>query len=316
MSKSVATFISLIHPWRGRLLLPHREDDRVTSQSPTVRRRRLAAELRRLREQRGLSIDQVSAAGNWHATKLSRMETGRRGASTADVRTLLKLYKVPETEAEALLTLAREARERGWWEAYRDVLPPRHSTYIGLEADAASVRNYESLLVPGLLQTARYARAVIGAGLRGASEDEVESRVAVRLARQSLLREGRLHLSAIVDEAAIRRLVGDRSVMEEQIDHIAEMSKLANVSFQVIPYSAGAHPGMTGSFSILEFPPETDADVVYIDSAAGDLFVERESEVSRYTLDFGNLQEIAASPTDSVRFISDSQGVGSDARRA
>ncbi|WP_433509242.1 helix-turn-helix domain-containing protein [Nonomuraea sp. CA-143628] len=271
---------------------------------PTVRRRRLGAELRRLREAKQLHLDQAAGALKWHPTKLSRIETATREGSTADVRAILDLYEVPEDEKRSLLTLARQAREKGWWEAYRDVLPRAHSTYVGLEADAVSVRNYESLLIPGLLQTERYTRSVVSAGLINGLEDEIDNLVAVRLTRQSLLQEGRLHLSAIVDEAAIRRQIGDSAVMDEQIRHIAEMAKLGNVTFQILPFHAGAHAGMTGSFSILQFPPEVgQAEVVYIDSAAGDLFVERETEVERFTMIFDRLRVVAASSTDSLRLM-------------
>ena len=283
-------------------------------QSPTVRRRRLAAELRRIREQRGLTIDQVSERMAWHPTKLSRIETGRRSAPPGDVRALLELYEIAGDEADTLRRLARQARQRGWWEAYKDVLPPVYSTYIGLEAEAVSVRNYECLFIPGLLQTENYARAAIRGVLPQATEEDVDSRVAVRMGRTRLLYSGSLHLWAIMDEAAIRRCVGGPTVMMEQAQHIKELAALPTVTVQVIPYSAGAHPGMPGSFSILEFPDKTDPEVVYIDSAAGDLFMEREEEVARYTVTFEHLRAAALSPADSIQLIMsavlDSQEVG------
>ncbi|MFI0424125.1 helix-turn-helix domain-containing protein [Spongiactinospora sp. 9N601] len=265
-----------------------------------MRRRRLAADLRRLREERELTIDQVAQATSWHPTKVSRIETGRRSVSPGDVRTLADLYKIPEDDARSLVRLARAARERGWWEAYRDVLPPRYSTYIGLETDASSLQVYEGILIHGLLQTEQYARSVISAELHQASDDEVDARVAVRLERTSVLRSG-LNLDVILDEAAIRRQVGNASMRQKQAQHIAELAELPNVSVRVIPYTAGAHAGMSGAFSILDFPG--DPKVVYVESPAGDIFVEREPEVNRFVGLFERLAGVTLSPDRSVRLI-------------
>lgn len=275
----------------------------MAGHSPTVRRRRLAAELRRLRGERDLTIDAVAQQLGWHATKLSRIETGSRSAPPADVRALLALYAVDDAEAEELMVLARQARQRGWWEAYKDVLPSRYSTYIGLEAEAESLCSYESLFLPGLLQTEDYARAVIRGALPMATEEEVENRVAVRIARQRVLTDG-LRLWAIMDEAALRRNVDDDgSIMAAQADHIAAMAHSPTVTAQVIPYTAGPHPGMHGSFGILKFPAATAHDVIYVETMAGDLFLEGEADIKRYTAIFEHLRAVALSPYDSLQVI-------------
>ncbi|WP_326829001.1 helix-turn-helix domain-containing protein [Streptosporangium sp. NBC_01810] len=266
--------------------------------SPTVRRRRLAAELRRIREEKGLTIDQVAEQLDWHATKLSRFETGRRAVQPSDVRALLAVYEVQDRERDALLTLAREARQRGWWHVYGQAVPEWFEVYVGLESEASALHLYESEFVPGLLQTGDYIRAVHRAAQIRASEEEVDQRVMVRVARQKLLEnDDPPHLWVIINEAAIRRPVGGVQVMRTQLEYLVQAATLPHVTLQVLPFSAGAHPAMGGGFHVLQFGPN-DPDVVYIEYPTGTIYLEKQSEVERYTLMFNHLRA-AALPTDS-----------------
>ncbi|WP_436759541.1 helix-turn-helix domain-containing protein [Streptosporangium sp. V21-05] len=268
--------------------------------SPTVRRRRLASELRRLREERGLTIDQVAAEIDWHATKLSRFETGRRAIQPSDVRALIAVYDVRAPESDRLLTLAREARQRGWWHTYGEAVPDWFEAYVGLESEATSLRVYEAEFVPGLLQTEGYIRAVYRAGLIG--DEDIEKRIAVRLARQQLLTGPEApHLWAVVNEAAIRRMVGGPETMREQLLRLVETSELRNVTLQVLPFSVGAHAAMDGPFHVLGFG-SGDPDVVYIEYTTGTLYLEKTPEVERYTLMFDHLRA-AALPVEASRTL-------------
>ncbi|WP_028662890.1 helix-turn-helix domain-containing protein [Saccharomonospora halophila] len=268
---------------------------------PTVRRRRLAGELRRLREAAELTIDEVADRLECSASKVSRIETGQVGVTPRDARDMLELYGVHGDEQEALVQLAREARKRGWWHAYNEVFT---GAFVGLEADASSLRAYQALLVPGLLQTERYARAVIRAMRPGAEESEVDRRVAARMARQRLLsEENPPGYWAVVDEAVLHRVVGDPGVMAEQLSRIAEAARSPHVTVQVVPFGAGAHPGMEGPFLILGFPEQADPDVVYVDSTSSGLYLEMESDVRRYALMFDHLRAAALKPDDSVDVI-------------
>ncbi|WP_007024754.1 helix-turn-helix domain-containing protein [Saccharomonospora iraqiensis] len=268
---------------------------------PTVRRRRLAGELRRLREAAQLTIDDVADRLECSASKVSRIETGQVGVTPRDARDMLELYGVTGDEQEALVQLAREARKRGWWHAYNEVFT---GAFVGLEADASSLRAYQALLVPGLLQTERYARAVIRAMRPGAEESEIERRVAARRARQRLLsEESPPEYWAVVDEAVLHRVVGGPEVMAEQLSRLAEAARSPHVTVQVVPFGAGAHPGMEGPFLILGFPEQADPDVVYVDSTSSGLYLEMESDVRRYARMFDHLRAAALKPDDSVDVI-------------
>lgn len=258
--------------------------------------------MRRLREEAGLTCDDVGEHLECSASKISRIETGRRGAGTGDVRDLLDLYGVTdEAMCSALVTLARQAKRKGWWHSYADVLSSEYSTYIDLEAEAASVRNYESLFVPGLLQTEEYARAVISGSVPESTSEQVERLVKVRMTRQPLLtrEESPVRLWAIVDEAVLHRQVGGPEVMSRQLRHLAELAALPHVTLQVVPWGSGAHPGMAGTFSILEFPEPTDQGVVYVDGIAGELYLERPPEIRRCGILFDHLRATALSREQS-----------------
>src|SRR5437764_9696656 len=225
-------------------------------QSPTIRRRRLASELRRLREAAELTIDEVGEKLECSASKISRIETGHVGVTPRDVRDMLELYGMTGDEREALVQLAREARRQGWWHAYKEVFT---GTFVGLEADASSLRAFQPLLVPGLLQTETYARAVIRAMRPDADESEIQRRVAARTARQELLiEENPPAFWAVIDEAVLHRVVGGPDVMAHQTRRLAEAAQMPHVTIQVVPFGAGAHPGMEGPFLVLGFPAQID----------------------------------------------------------
>jgi transcriptional regulator with XRE-family HTH domain len=266
-------------------------------QTPTVRLRRLAAELRSLRASSGLTRDEVVERTGINVATMYRIEHARVRPQTRTLRTLLDLYGVEKEQQAELVGWLRDARERGWLHAYQSELPEQYMNFIGFEGEARSSWNYESLFVPGLLQTEDYARAVITGVLPFASRDEVERRVEVRMERQEVLRnENPLELWGIVDEAALRRQVGGRAVMRAQLRYLLEASELPNITFQVIPFDVGAHAGMPGSFVFLQFADAAIPDVVYVDSMAGELFLEEESDIRRYRLVFEHLRAVAASP--------------------
>lgn len=277
------------------------------NQSPTVRRRRLGVELRRLREAAGLHIEQVAKELECSNSKVSRIETGKGLPRLRDVRDMLDMYEVTDdAQREVLLTITREAQQKGWWTDYEDVLRPRFETYIGLEAEAASLRSYHTHLVHGLLQTEDYARAVIRAGRPADSPDDLERLVAVRMRRQELLTRDRpLELWAVIDEAVLRRPIGGRAVMRAQLQRLIEAAPLLNVTLQVLPFPQGAHAGLDGTFSVIEFPEQADTDVVYVDSGAGNIYLEKARDVRRYTLRFDHLRAAGLAPEESVAFISE-----------
>lgn len=271
--------------------------------SPTVRRRELGALFRKLREQRGMSVKQVTEYLLCSPSKVSRIETGQRGATLRDVRDLCDLYGVrDETERERLMTLAREGKQQGWWQSYD--LP--YSMYVGLESEAVSIKDYDSAVIPGLLQTPDYARAMFKSplpepALPEITDDVIEQRVAARLRRQDLLtkKDHKLDFWAILDEAALHRVVGSANVMREQFEHLAEVTKLSNVTIQVIPYSAGAHPALDSTFNILTFTGAVP-EIVYVEGLVGKIYVERPEDVDRYRRVFDHLSEMALTPERSI----------------
>jgi transcriptional regulator with XRE-family HTH domain len=273
--------------------------------SPTVRRRELGALLRALRNQQGLTVEQAAEQLLCSPSKVSRMETGHGAASPRDIRDLCDLYGVTDqAERDRMMQLAREGKRQGWWQPYD--LP--YSTYVGLEAEASSIRTFQPSVVPGLLQTEEYARAVHGAAepespMAELTPDVVDQRVKARLRRQRLLKEvNPLGFWAVLDEALLHRAVGGRAVMAEQLDHIAELTALRNVTVQVIPYGAGAHPAPGSMFNILEFSAAVP-DVVYVEGLAGWIYIERPEDVSRYNRVFARLCAMALDSVKSVDLI-------------
>jgi transcriptional regulator with XRE-family HTH domain len=277
-----------------------------THRSPTVRRRRLAAELRRLREASSKTHEDVASELGWHRSKLSRIEGAQFvRISLTDLRALLDLYGVTDqTQRQSLITLGQEGRERGWWHSYSDVLPNPHSTLIGLEAETSSIRAYQAQLVPGLLQTEGYMRAILHAGLMTANaRGEIDRFVEIRKARQALLtQDPPVALWAVLDEAVLRRLIGGADVMRDQVERLIEVSELPSINVQVLPDAAGEHPGLEGSFMILSFT-ESDPDAVYLDAAIGGLYIEKPEDIARYSWIFDHVRAAALSPRDTVRLM-------------
>ncbi|RJL31272.1 helix-turn-helix domain-containing protein [Bailinhaonella thermotolerans] len=274
--------------------------------SPTVRARRLRQQLRQLRDRHGLTLEQVVARSGkaFNASTVARYESGDRIPRPADLRVLLDIYQVGDEQREHLMTLAKDARQRGWWWPMRMALKSGFGVYLGLESEAEAVRKYHSQLVPGLLQTEEYTRAVIRAIELTLGEEQVDERVRVRQVRQRrLVDEKRFHLWVVIDEAVLARRVGGPEVMREQLHQLLRLGRHSNITIQVLPFTAGAHASMEGDFSIMQFPDPDDADVVYLEQATSGLALEDPDDVRRYTLMFGQLAGIALSPERSAELI-------------
>jgi transcriptional regulator with XRE-family HTH domain len=287
----------------------------VRNGSPTVRRRRLGLILRNLRERQGLTGEQVGAAVERSGSWVSRVETGRVGLRGRDLVDLLDVLGESDPAVrEDLAALAREGKQRGWWSKYADSLSGPYATYIGFEAEATKLQVYETLTVHGLLQTEDYARALFHAALPTLDRDAMERRIKVRLARQESLTgsgtagrsgvagtSGRSHpleLWAIFDESVLHRRIGGGDVLKGQLRYLREATELPNVTIQILPFSAGAHPAMVGSFTVIKFPVEDDTDVVYVEGVTSDIFVESE-DARWYNVAFDHLLANALSPSDS-----------------
>ncbi|MDP9849778.1 helix-turn-helix domain-containing protein [Streptosporangium lutulentum] len=273
--------------------------------SPTVRHRRLLQELRQLRGAAGLKQEEVADHLDWSTSRMTKVEGGTLRISVNDVRAMLQLYGLREgAKYEALVQLAKQARERGWWHAYSDVIPQWFQVYVGLEAEASSLRNYEPELVHGLLQTEDYARAVYQAARVMDAPDEIERHVSLRMARQDVITrsEQPMHFWAIMNEAALRRRVGGACVMKDQLRHLVEVSAQPNVTLQVLPYGIGAHAAMLGSFAILSFS-EGASEVAYLEYMTGSLYLEKPEEVRAYTLTYDHLRASALDPRDSIAMV-------------
>ncbi|MGF1427628.1 helix-turn-helix domain-containing protein [Kitasatospora sp. LaBMicrA B282] len=278
-------------------------------QVPTVRLRRLAAELRRLRAVAELTQGDVAEATGINTATLYRIESAKVRPQRRTLMTLLELYQVPQLRRGEVLALLQDNGEQSWLRPYHADLRDGYIEYIGLEAEARAVWNYESLHVPGLLQTADYYRAVVRSVLHAADEDEIDRRVRVRLERYSVLvKDEPLQFRAVLDEAAIRRAVGGPEVMCDQLRHMVSAAALPNVTLQIIPFTAGAHAGMPGSFALLSFPEAEGPEIIYVDSRAGDIFIEAAEDLDRYGDTFDRLVSLALSPDESVSLIAEAAG--------
>jgi transcriptional regulator with XRE-family HTH domain len=271
--------------------------------SPSMRRRRLAAELRRLRTESQQSIEDVASALKWPGSKVSRIENRQVGISTRDLRKLLEFYRVDDQAyRDELLEMARRATERGWWQSYSGVVPTAYANLIGLEAEAATIRSYEPELVPGLLQTADYARAIIRAGRPADTSEEIERRVEVRLERQEILVRSDPRppkVSVVLNEGVLLRRVGSPDIMRAQIEHLMKKRDRANVVVQILPFSAGEHPSMVGPFTMMTFLDAADPAIVNVENHTGSHALERPDELRAYEEIWGAIQAKAASPDDS-----------------
>lgn len=260
--------------------------EEAPSGGPTVLRILLGSQLRKLRESRGITREAAGYEIRASGSKISRMELGRVSFKERDVTDLLTMYGVSDSaERDALIGLARQANNPGWWQHFNDVLPGWFQAYLGLEAAAALIRTYEIQFVPGLLQTPEYARAVIMLGHAGASADEINRRVDLRLQRQQILtRSGGPQLWAVIDEAVLRRPIGGVDVMRAQIEALIEASKLPSVRLQIIPFQAGGHAAAGGPFAILRFPEPELPDVVYVEQLTSAIYLDKREDVDHYAM--------------------------------
>ncbi|MGW2516369.1 helix-turn-helix domain-containing protein [Streptomyces sp. NPDC001617] len=275
---------------------------------PAVRRRKLGAELRALRTSAALTSGEAARLVGWHQSKVSRIETGASGVKPADVRSLLDAYGVADSPLrELLLVLAGSDEDGGrhhWWHAYRGILPPTYRDFISLESQASAMRTLETSVVPGLLQTPEYARAVTRAAVDGLDDERLDALVEVRLARQDVLRsDPPLELSAVLDEAVLHREIGGPDVMARQRERLLEAALLPQVRLQVLPFTAGAHVGVTGPFVIFSFSSTSDLDVVVLDHLTSSLYLERKEDLRAYTEAFDALRIHALSPEESLDYI-------------
>jgi len=269
--------------------------------SPTVRRRELGALLRALRNEKGLTVEQVAERLLCSPSKVSRMETGHGTATPRDIRDLCDLYDVTDvTERDRYMTLARESKNQAWWHSY-DL--HQFAEYVGLEADAASIQRYQSSVIPGLLQTPEYARAMHEITIPPLAPEEIDDWLEVRIKRQRRLTENpELRLWVVLDEAVLHRAVGGPDVMAAQLDHLIEMTNRPNVTVQVIPYDAGAHPAMDSTFSLLDFTGPVPS-VVYVEGLIGRIYLDNQQDLTRYRQVFELLCAAALAPQQTIELI-------------
>ncbi|MEV5573289.1 helix-turn-helix transcriptional regulator [Spirillospora sp. NPDC052269] len=269
--------------------------------SPTVRHRRLARELRKHRERAGLTTEAASDRLGWSRTKLVRFEAARTRPTPADVGAALDLYGADLPDRAALMDLARQARQRGWWTAYADVF---QSSFVALEDEASSVRGWYPQVIPGLLQTDAYAHAVISSGGMDLDRATLERRLQARLARRALLsRAGAASMHFVLDEAVIRRAPTSPGVMAEQLVSLEAVARRPNITVQVMPFSAGLHAGLDSGFVVLGYSEPEDPDVAYVETVGGEIYVESSSHVDRIIMFFERIRAVAWSPDESVVFI-------------
>jgi transcriptional regulator with XRE-family HTH domain len=277
----------------------------------TVPRRQLGRYLRDLRNRQHMTVKVAAEELEWSETKIWRIETGQTSLRSHDVDLMCRIYSAPADLTEALKALAKETKARGWWHAYGDVIPENFDIYLGLEEAAASLAWYEPELVPGLLQTEGYARAIISADKADTDAEEIDRRVQLRIERQALIRRSTapLALRVVLNESILKRPVGGREVMAGQLDALADVAALPNVSLRVVPFSAGLHHGlMTGPFVILRFPANGDGSdseppTVYVDGYTGDLYLDKSAEIERYAQAFGAIWNAALNETTSTTLI-------------
>ncbi|WP_329087610.1 MULTISPECIES: helix-turn-helix domain-containing protein [unclassified Streptosporangium] len=272
----------------------------MASASPTVRHRRLGRELRRLREKADLTLEEVATPLRWSTAKLSRIENARTMPSGTDVADLCDLYAVDPPTKAGLIQLGQDAGQRGWWTAYSDVFA---GAYVGLESEATTIRTWEPLLVPGLLQNEVYARELIRTSRPGLVATELKRYVAARMARKiSLLSSQAPVLHVLMDECALRRPVGSPGIMAHQLGDILQVMDWPNITVQVLPLRIGAHCGLEGAFSLLAFDTE-DPEVGYTGCPGGDVYVEATDQVENLKLTFERLAGACLSPEESAAFI-------------
>jgi transcriptional regulator with XRE-family HTH domain len=271
----------------------------TSADSPTVRRRELGVLLRTLRTEAGMTVEQVAERLMVSSSKISRLETGRRGAQPRDIRDLCDIYGVTDAAREHLMELAHEGRDQAWWQPFD--LP--YETYVGLEAAAVLISDYEPGVFPALLQTSEYARAIHEGALPRLSQEVMDQRIEARRLRQEVLaREEPPQLWAVIDEAVLYRPVGNPEVMHSQLEKVIEACALPNVDVRILPESAGAHPALNSTFVILDFTPPVPG-MVYVDGLVGQIYLERPQDFERYKKVFERLSELSLSSEESVRLM-------------
>lgn len=275
--------------------------------SPSLRRRRLAAELREMRERSGLSVTEAAKQLNWQASRISRIENRQSGITAPELRKLLDVYEIEDDQYRVRLAeLARRVNERGWWQKYAGLIGGDYADLISLEAEARAIRAYEQELVPGLLQTPEYAHAVIRASRPTDTSEEIKRRAEIRLERQEILTRPDPtppRFNVVLSEGALRRPVGGYDVMHGQLEYLMHPRDRANVTIQVLPFDAGVHPAMVGPFAVMTFPDPDDLGVVSVENATGTLFLEEHDELRIYEELWNTLQASALSPDDSQTFM-------------
>lgn len=270
--------------------------------SPTARRRRLAIELRKLRDESALTCNQVGKELDWSGSKVNRMETGQGRVQPSDVEALCRFYGTSDELRELLKGLAKESKTKGWWHAHGDAVPSWFSVYVGLEQAASDLRSYQGEFIPGLLQTPSYATELTRVS-SDQPHEEVQRLVDVRMRRQELLSDANgPDFWAVIHQSTLMHQVGGRQIMAEQHERMLEMAKLRNVTVQVLPYDAGAYPA-TGPFTVLGFPEQEDPDMVYREGLTDSVYLELPEDVSLYTKAFDHLRALALSPQRSAALI-------------
>ncbi|MFC5746958.1 helix-turn-helix domain-containing protein [Actinomadura rugatobispora] len=270
---------------------------------PTVRGRRLARELRRLREAQGLTLQEVADRLDWSRATVSRLETGQTRPKPNDIADILDLYGVPSPARDALINLAREAGQRGWWTAYADVFT---GSYVALEDEASQIRTWDPQLIHGLLQTEDYARSVITAGRMLPTPEDIERRIDARRARQALLeREQAPRVHLIFDEGVLHRPIGGPEVMAEQLVQLGAMASRPRITLQVLPFDAKEHAGLDGRFTILSFPDPADPDIAYVEGTMGDVYLESAEAIATHGDRFARITKAALSPEESAHLIAE-----------
>ncbi|MEU8650388.1 helix-turn-helix transcriptional regulator [Streptomyces sp. NPDC048737] len=270
--------------------------------SPTARRRRLSIELKKLREQSALTCAQVGEALEWSGSKVNRMETGSGRVQPSDIDALCRFYGTGDELREFLKTLARQAKVRGWWQVHGSGVPEWFNIYIGLEQDASTFRQYQCEVLPGLMQTHAYASELHRTGAHMTTAD-IDRAVRVRMERQNMLsRPDAPEAWFVVNEGALRNVIGDRALMREQLERVLDTVRLPAVTLQVLPFDSGTYP-TTGSFTMLGFPAPEDPDIVYRDGITDAIYLEGEHHVREYTRAFDGLRAAALSPQRSTHLI-------------
>jgi transcriptional regulator with XRE-family HTH domain len=277
----------------------------MAGRSPKVRRRRLGNELRQLRELAEYTIEQVAARLEVSDSKISRIENGQVGATPRDVRDMAALYGVTGQRMENLMQLARETREKPWWHEYSD-LKLDQLDYAGYEAEASSILMFAPMILPGLVQTADYARVIIREVLFDLPQEEIERRVEFRMKRQALLTDRNPPtLWAVIDEAILCRMIGGPGIMHEQLKRLIEIARRPHVTLQLLPFSGGAHAGLDGPFTVIRFPEPTDKDMVYFEHTGWEHYLDDPDAVSLYLSLFDHIRATALKPDDSIKRLID-----------